>query len=274
MKKQLKKTVLLAFCLSIITLPSLAGEETQAEKKPNTDYRLLFNEGTPNLVSPHVWKKDTLFTMVSHNWFVQSFPKGSNASGAISYTPFNNFQVDGLLTLRGGIEAELGLKYQLLNQEEGASVSFSPRAAYNTRGNIFGIDLCIDRIFFEDRLQLGLSYTFLSSGAPENVNHIVQAVGLNTTTRVWGHWYLFGDIVLPLDEKLITSKGFIWSAGIKDQMIGTPHNLTLYIGNTNLHTLTARTISVNNTYPDVLRAGFEFSIIFEELAKLPKLIFS
>lgn len=271
--KSFKKLVLFSTISLICTaLPSKA-EERSVPNIPNGNHLMLFEEGTPNIVAPHTWKKDLFYGSFSHIWFLQSFPKGSNPSAFLSYTPVDNFQVDVIATLRDGFETEFGAKYQVFNQFKGDFLSLTPRIAYNTRGNIFGLDLSADKVFFKDRLSLGLNYTIFNTGEPDGVKGVVQALGANSILRIFGHWYLFGDTVIPLDPKLIASKGFVWSAGIKDQMRGTPHNATIYIGNSNLRTLSGRTLSVNNIYPDVIRVGFEFSVIIEELRRLPELIF-
>lgn len=270
MKNLLKYTFLVSFLIISTNQKSYSEEK----HKPNSNHLMLFQEGTPNVTSAHVWEQNQLYTKLGHIWFYQDFPRGSNPYGYLSYTPIQNLQIEGFGSLRNNLELEVATKYQLLNEYKGDFISLSPRLSYNSRGNVFGAELSIDKIFFEDRLMLGASYSVLNASPTDNITSIYQTVGLNSIVRVWGHWNLFGDIVLPLDSTLISKKGFIWSAGIKDQMMGTPHNFTLFVGNYNVGSVTGRNISEGNTYPDVIKMGFEFSIIFEDINELPKLIFS
>lgn len=272
MQKILKYS-LLVFSILLGTGLNAFSEETDKESKPNSSYLMLYEEGTPNIISPHVWKKNLLFAKFGHAWFYQDFPFGSNPYGNISFTPFDNFQIDSILSTRDKFEIEIGTKYQIFNQYKGDFLSLSPRISYNTRGNVFGAELSADKVFFEDRLMLGISYSFLNASPIDKVSTFYQTVGLNSIFRFWGHLNIFGDIVVPIDINTINTNGFNWSVGLKDQMMGTPHNVTLYIGNSNVNTITGRTISGGNKYPNVLKMGFEFSIIFEDITKLPNLIF-
>lgn len=271
MKNLLKIALVLASFVSLF--PFNAYAEENKTDKPNSNHLMLYEEGTPNIVSPHVWQKGLLSATFSHIWFNQDFPKGSNPAGLVSYTPIDNFQIDGGVTIRNGFEFEVGTKYQIFNQYKGDFLSLSPRLSYNTRGNVFAGEISADKVFFDDRLSIGLSYSFLNNASSDGIKTYYQTVGINSIVRVWGHWYLYGDLVLPIASSLITSRGFVWGAGIKDQMMGTPHNTTLYIGNSNVNTVTGRNISVSNTYPDIIKLGFEFSIIIEDITKLPKLMF-
>lgn len=277
MKNLLKIALITSSILSLSILNAFSEEEQQKpekRKRHNSDHFMLFEEGTPNIVSPHVWKAGQLSAVFSHIWFKQDFPKGSNPAGFIRFAPIDNFQIDGLVTTRNGVELEVGTKYQIFNQAKGDFLSLSPRISYNNRGNVFAGEVSADKVFFDNRLSLGLSYSFLNNADSDGIKSYYQTIGLNSILRVWGHLYLFGDIVLPLDTNTIKNRGFVWGAGIKDQMTGTPHNATLYIGNSNAASVTGRNISVNNNYPDVLKLGFEFSIVIEDISKLPKMIFS
>lgn len=269
MQKLLKYFLIVSGLILSISLNVLSEEN-----KPNSNHLMLYEEGTPNIISPHVWKKGLFYSKFGHVWSYQSFPKGSDPYGNISFTPIDNLQVDSAISIRNNLEFEIGTKYQLLNQYKGDFLSLSPKLSYNTRGNVFGAEISADKIFFDDRLMIGASYSFLNNASTDGINSYYQTVGLNSIIRFWGHWNLYGDIVLPINSNLINSKGFIWSAGIKDQMMGTPHNVTLFIGNSNVNTITGRNISDSNVYPDTLKVGFEFSIIFEDVSKLPELIFS
>jgi hypothetical protein len=235
------------------------------QHREDTDYTRTFREGTLNLVSPFTWKPDMFYILFSHNYFVSTFPRGSNPHFGFNYTPVKNLQLDALFTLRAPTEFEAGVKYQIFNEFEGDPISLAPRVSFNTRGSILGLDVSATKIFFGDVWQLGLGYRllgYLGDSKVDDLNgNFVHGIGANTIIRFWKHWHLFGDIVLPFDSSLIARNGFIWSAGIKKRLPGTPHILTLYVGNSNESTISGRTISTGNgKYPDMLKVGFNFSI--------------
>lgn len=245
----------------------------------DNDFTRTFKEGTLNLVSPFTFNKDTFYILFSHNFYESTFPKGSNPAFSFSYTPIKNLQLDTILSLRSSpLEWEIGAKYQILNEFEGSPISLTPRIAYNTRGNVLGLDISATKVFFDDIWQIGLGYRaleYFGNKAVDDVSsNFENGIGLNTIVRVWKHWYLFGDVVLPFDSTVIANHGFVWSAGIKKRIPHTPHILTLYVGNSNESTITGRTISIGNgKYPDMLKVGFQFSIGIPSLTKLPEKLF-
>ncbi|MFN8575878.1 MAG: hypothetical protein U0354_03395 [Candidatus Sericytochromatia bacterium] len=285
----MKKSSIILSSLIAITciLPAFSEEEVKPEikteikekKREDLDYTRAFKEGTINLISPSTWKRDTFYINYSHNYFQASIPRGSNPAFHFSYTPIDRLQVDTILSLRNSpLEFEFGTKYQILDEFKGDPLSITPRIAYNTRGNVLGLDLSASKTFFTDILQVGLGYrvlnyfgNFKDDGLASN---LVQGIGVNSILRVWKHWYLFGDAVIPFDGTLLSKSGFIWSAGIKKRIPFTPHILTLYAGNSNEGTISGRTISTGNgKYPDMLKLGFYFSIGIPEVSKLPEKLF-
>jgi hypothetical protein len=288
--KTIKTSALAASALIYLGTPVLAHEEEvvikEVQVKPpdvhreDVDYTRTFREGTLNVISPFTWKQDMLYILYSHNFYSGSFPRGSNPAFHFSYTPIKNLQLDTIFSLRTApIEFEAGVKYQILNELEGSPISLAPRVAFNTRGNILGLDISASKIFFDDIWQVGLGYRILGyfgdfKTTDDLSSNIAQGIGVNTIVRVWKHWNLFGDIVFPLDNGLMVKHGFIWSAGIKKRLPGTPHILTLYAGNSNESTISGRTISTGNgKYPDMLKVGFNFSIGIPNASKFPEKLF-
>lgn len=297
-----KKNLLLSLLISLsFTLPSYSEEiKTQTEevtqdnnevkkeikievkevkKREDKDFTRVFKEGTPNIISPSTFNPDTFYILYSHNYYQASFPRGSNPAFHFNYTPIEKLQLDTILSLRNSpLEWEIGTKYQILDEYKGDPLSLTPRVSFNTRGNILGLDLSASKTFFTDILQVGLGYRLLNYFGDYKVDNLTSAfnhgIGANAIVRVWKHWYLFGDTVLPFDPNLLSTRGFIWSTGIKKRIPSTPHILTLYVGNTNESTISGRTISNGNgKYPDMLKLGFHFSIGIRNFSKLPEELF-
>lgn len=305
-----KKIVLSLLLLPLISIvPAYAddddheGHEAGAEAKEHkgsghNDHdkkhmKNVFKEGTFNIISPFSYEADDCYVQFAHNYYLNSFPRGSNPYFNIGYTPINNLQFDLGIALRDSVELEGGIKYQIMNEFEGAPLTVASRLAYNTRGKIAGLDITAAKVFFDDVLEIGLDYrvfnyfdlsntgvmnsdmsNMMGSGKtmPMSNSGLVQAIGANTIVRVWNNWSLFADGVVPLDSNLM-SKGVTWSAGIKKRIDYSPHILSLYVGNTNESTISGKTLSTMNKYPDALKVGFDFSINIEHLSKLPKMLF-
>lgn len=267
----MKKKLLVLLPLLLFAVPAFADEHEEEDK----DFTYAFREGSLNLISANTFKPDTFYIQYSHNFFANSFPRGSNPAFLLSYAPIKNLQLDSVVTLRNSpVEWELAAKYQVLNEADGAPFSFSPRVAFSGRGNVVGVDLALSKIFFEDKLQLGLDYSFQSDAKSDWEAGMFNAIGANAIVRVWKHWNVYGDVFVPLNSALMAKNGFIWSAGLKKRIPDSPHILTLYVGNTNEASLSGRTISTSaNKYPDALKVGFNFSIGIEDLSKMGKKLF-
>jgi len=267
------KKFLLSIILFSISIPTYANEDKKEK------FKRAFEEGTINIVSSQVFNRDMFYILFSHNYFLISFPRGSNPAFQFSYVPINNLQIDSTLSLRQSpLEFEIGAKYSILDEFKGDILSLAPRISYNTRGNILGLDINASKIFFNNVLQIGLGYRLLNyfgNSKIDNLNtNLIQGLGFNTIFRFLKHWHLFADAVLPFNIDLLNTSGFIWSSGIKKRIPDSPHVLTLYIGNVNESTISGRTISTGNgKYPDMLKIGFLFSIGIEEVSKLPSKIF-
>lgn len=280
-----KKIVLSLLLLPLISIvPAYADEDEHEEKEHKGGHndhdkkhmKNVFKEGTFNVVSPFSFEADDCYVQFTHNYYLNSFPRGSNPYFNIGYTPINNLQFDLGVALRDSVELEGGIKYQIMNEFEGAPLTVASRLAYNTRGKIAGLDITAAKVFFDDVFQIGLNYrvfNYFDSGKVDGLStNLVQAIGANTIVRVWNNWSLFADGVVPLDSNLM-SKGFTWSAGIKKRIDYSPHILSLYVGNSNESTISGKTLSTMNKYPDALKVGFDFSINIEHLSKLPKMLF-
>ncbi len=244
----------------------MGEEEHEHHKNDKREFKRAFIEGTLNVISPYTYRKDSLYILYSHNFYTGSFPRGANPAFHFSYSPIKNFQLDTIFSLRySPLEFEVGGKYVVLNEFDGAPISLAPRVSYNNRANVVGLDISASKIFFEDILQVGLGYRAIGYfGDPkidDLTNKFAQGLGINAVYRFYKDWNLFGDVVVPFDSTLLNNHGFIWSAGIKKIIPHSPHILTLYAGNSNESTLTGRTISTGtNKYPDLLKVGFQFSI--------------
>jgi len=89
------KKILLAILLMNLAIPSYAHENDEEE-----NFKRAFEEGTINLISPQVFDKDMFYILFSHNYFANSFPRGSNPAFQFSYVPIDNLQIDSILSLR------------------------------------------------------------------------------------------------------------------------------------------------------------------------------
>lgn len=253
------------------------SEDDEEEHHSETDFSRAFLEGTPNLLSPSAVAPDSLYLLYSHNFYQTSFPRGSNPAFWMRYSPLDRLQIDALASLRSTtenpFEGELGVGYQILNEDDGDWFNLMPRIAYNSRGHVFGAELAATKYIFPEIWQLGLNARFLSSGKADSFDRPVGAIGLNTIVRVWKHWHLFGDVVVPLDGDILQNRSVLWSAGIKKRIPHTPHVLTLFAGNSQEQSLSGRTISPSNILGDVFRLGFVFSIDIDHLSQLPARLF-
>lgn len=294
--KQHKARLLTLFCLSLsllsLSLPAAAHEE-EHETEQSIDCRCetphngdeehehehgsendpyAFREGTPNLLSATVVGADHFDLMFSHNFYANTFPRGSNPAFWFKYSPLEHLQVDAMTSLRSPLELEFGLAYQLLDEYKNDWLNLTPRLSFNTRGNFVGGELSASKYIFPNIWQVGMDARVLSSGAADSINRPVAALGFNTMVRVWKDWHLFGDLVVPLDSELL-QRQLLWTAGIKKRIPHSPHILTLYAGNTEEQSLSGRTISSNGAFGDLFRVGFIFSINIGHVSHLPSRLF-
>lgn len=271
----MKKLLLALLASSLFITPALAHNHEEKEENHKPDKLIVFKEGTMNLVSTATFSPDTLYIMYAHNFYQSTFPRSSNPVFSLSYSPIKNLQIEALTALRQNpLEYEIGAKYQVLDQLDGAPLSLAVRGAFNNRGNIGGGDLSLSRIFFDDILQIGANYSIQSDATVDGYKGVFQAAGANAILRVWKDWYLFGDAMVPFNQELINKKGIVWSGGIKKKIPHTPHILTLFAGNQNEYTMSGRTISTSSgSIADVLKVGFNFSINISEVSKMPEKLF-
>lgn len=254
--------------------PPPMPEPVKREYKEDTNYTRVFREGTQNMTSAQTYPADTLYLLFSHNYFVNTFPRGSNPAFVMHYTPIKRLQVDTLLAFRHKpVEFEGALKYQIWDEYEQDWLSLAPRLSFNTRDNVFGAELAAQKFLIPDIWQVGLQYNFISNATSDGYARPVNALGMSTIVRVWKHWHLFGDVVVPLDSEILNKQGVVWSAGLKKRIPWTPHILTFYVGNSQEQSLTGRTIAAGSALPDFLKIGFLFSIRIPELSQLPSKLF-
>lgn len=242
------------------------------------DYSRAFKEGTPTIFSASTVPQDNFTLYYSHNFFWNTLPRGSNPAFWLKYSPLDHLQLDFMATLRSPLELEGGVAYQILDETRGNWLSLTPRVSFNSRGTIFGGEIAATKFIIPDIWQVGLEAQLISSGAADSFARPVAAVGLNTIVRVWKHWHVFGDVVLPFDGDIISKRGVLWSAGIKKRIPHTPHILTVYIGNEQEQSLSGRTISPTvlstaSGVGDILRLGFVFSISIDGISHFGERLF-
>lgn len=253
-------------------------EQEHAEHKghhgdEDTDFTKAFREGTPHLFSPNVVNADDFVLFYSHNFAFVTLPRGSNPAFWFKYSPLDKLQIDAMATLRDPREFELGLAYQILDENRGDWLSLTPRLAFNTRGTLFGGELAASKYIFPEVWQLGADLRLLSTGNPDGFNRPVAALGFNTMVRVWKQWHLFADVAIPFDSEILSTRSVLWSAGLKKRIPHTPHILTLYAGNSQEQSLAGRTISASSDLANVIKLGFIFSIEIDSVSKLPERLF-
>lgn len=236
-------------------------------------YDRAFAEGTPTLFSPSTLNPDTFTLLYAHNFFWSTLPRSANPAFWFKYSPLQNLQADFMATLRNPLELEVGLAYQILDEDRGDWLNLTPRIAYNSRGNLVGAEVAASKYIFPELWQVGLDARILSTGKPDGFDRPVAAMGFNTMVRVWNHWHLFGDVVIPFDSEILQTKSVLWTAGIKKRIPHTPHILTLFVGNAQEQSLSGRTISPSNVLADNFRLGFVFSIQIPQISDLPSRLF-
>lgn len=256
--------------LLLSSVPARADEENYAQETES--FAHAFNEGSPNIFSAQVVGQDHFDLFFAHNFYSTSFPRGSNPTFWLKYSPLEHLQIDALSSMRSPLELEFGLAYQVLEESAGDSFNLTPRLSFNTRGNFAGAELSASKFIWNEIWQVGMDARVLSSGQAENINRPVAAIGLNTIVRVWKDWHLFGDLVVPLDSELI-QRQLLWSAGIKKRIPDSPHILTFYAGNSQEQSLSGRTLSAKGDLSDLFRVGFIFSIDIENVSTMADRLF-
>lgn len=243
----------------------------------DTDYGRAFAEGTPTLFSPSTVPADNLTIYYSHNFMWSTLPRGSNPAFWFKYSPLEKLQIDALASLRSQVnyplELEAGVSYQILDEDKGDWLSLTPRISYNSRGHLVGGEVLASKYIFPEIWQVGLDARILSTGAPDTFARPVAAIGANTIVRVWKHWHLFGDVVVPLDGEILQKRSVLWTAGLKKRIPHTPHILSLFVGNAQEQSLSGRTISPSNVLGDVFRLGFIFSISIDGVSHMGERLF-
>lgn len=247
--------------------------ETHGQRGEDTNFSKAFREGTPHLFSPNLVDADDFTLFYSHNFAFVSLPRGSNPAFWLKYSPLDKLQIDAMATLRNPNEFEFGLAYQILDENRGDWLSLTPRLSFSTRGTLFGGELAASKYIFPELWQLGADLRLLSTGNPDGFNRPVAALGFNTMVRVWKHWHLFGDVAVPFDSEILSTRSVLWSAGLKKRIPHTPHILTLYVGNAQEQSLAGRTISASSDLANVIKLGFIFSIEIDSVSKLPERLF-
>lgn len=254
--------------------PAATPADCECTEEHDSGYQRAFAEGTPNLFSPVAVAPDHLSLFYAHNFFSASFPRSSNPAFWLRYSPLTNLQLDALVSLRERpAEGELGLGYQVFSENAGHWLNLMPRLSYNSRGNLLGFELGASKQLLPELWQVGLDARFLSTGKPDSFDRPLGAVGFNTLIRVWKHWHLFGDVVVPLDAEILQKRSVIWTTGLKKVIPDTPHILTLYAGNAQEQSLSGRTLSPGNVLADIFKVGFIFSIDIDHLSRLPARLF-
>ncbi|PKL77822.1 MAG: hypothetical protein CVV27_04485 [Candidatus Melainabacteria bacterium HGW-Melainabacteria-1] len=286
-KKPIINLVALSLCAGLAA-PALAQQPEAIEcrcdtapgtqpirpgRGPDLDYGRAFAEGSPLVFSASTVEADSLNIFYSHNFFWSTVPRGSNPAFWFKYSPLERLQIDAMTTLRSPFEVEIGLAWQILDESKGDLLSLTPRLAYNSRGNLVGGEIAASRFIFPELWQVGADLRLLSTAEPDGFNRPVAALGFNTMIRVWKHWHLYGDVVVPFDGEILQQRSVLWSAGIKKRIPHTPHILTLYVGNAQEQSLAGRTISTSNKLGDVFRIGFVFSIAIDEVSHMPEKLF-
>jgi hypothetical protein len=236
-------------------------------------YSAAFDYGTPQVISPQGIGLGEFQLRFSHRFQVApaSFPSDPAPALNLGLGLTRQLSMDLYTSTRTKpVDAELGMRYQWLDEWEGSPVSMNTRVSYTTHalgqaGSGVG-EVTLARNNLIPRLSVGMvgryfTYVARVGRTTLEVPGYLAAVGMGFTYSLLKNFNLVADFVSPLDQSVVGIQGFNWSTGIQWWIPNTPHVLNLFCGRMGPGNTLGRTFS--NQGLDDFRVGFEYHAFVE-----------
>lgn len=225
-----------------------------------------FDYGTPEIISPLSVEFGEVLVRFGHRFNVADFTHDNGMSLNLGLGVTNKLTTDFIFTSREDkpYDGELGLRYQWLDQYDGDLFSLGTRVGYGSIpvGTAVG-EVTLSRNDLLPRLGVGVVGRYFSNvGTLANLSDLggVAATGMGVSYAVWKGVNLVGDVMVPLETRVLAANGFSWTAGLQVWLPNTPHVLSLFVGRAGGGTTFGRTFS---TGMDIFRLGFEYDFHVE-----------
>jgi hypothetical protein len=222
-----------------------------------------FDYGTPEIPSPLNAKRGQMYMRMSHRYNAAAFPADSAPSLNLGLGLTKQITMDLIASTRNRpLDAELGLRYQLLDEYDGTPFALTTRLGYTSHigGSAIG-EVVASKNNLLPGLGVGLIGRYFSYVGDYSANPgWMTAGGLGLSYSLAEGMNLVGDIVAPLDQSVIDANGFNWSTGLQWWIPDTPHVLLLMVGRMGPGTTYGRTFSPGR---DTMRVGFEYHAHFD-----------
>lgn len=225
-----------------------------------------FDYGTPEIVSPLSVELGEVLVRFGHRFNTAEFPddNGIALNLGLGVTPKLTTDFSFTTNEHRLYDGELSVRYQWLDQYDDAPLSLGTRVGYGTVPVGTGIaEVTISRNNLLPNLGVGaIGRYFTNVGNLANLSNAggMAATGLGLSYSLWKGVNLVGDVMAPLDQRVIAVNGFSWTAGVQIWIKDTPHVLTLFAGRMGDGTSYGRTFSSGM---DTFRAGFEYDFHVE-----------
>ncbi|HEY9857684.1 MAG TPA: hypothetical protein V6D05_18200 [Stenomitos sp.] len=221
-----------------------------------------FDYGTPNIQSPLNAKRGQMYMRLTHRFNGAEFPSDSAPAFVMGLGLTKNVTVDLFTSTRNHpLDGDVGVRYQILDEYDGAPVALTARVGYTTHltGSAIG-ELTVSRNNVLPKLGIGLVGRYFSYVGDYNNPGWMTAAGVGASYELMTGLNLVGDVVAPLDQSVVAANGFNWSTGLQWWMPDTPHVLVLFVGRMGPGTTYGRTFSPGS---DTWRVGLEYHAHFD-----------
>ncbi|GEM_PF-2506973 len=222
-----------------------------------------FDYGTPGITSPLNAKRGQMYLRMSHRYNAATFPSDSAPALNLGLGLSQSFNLDAVASTRNTpLDGELAVRYQLMDEYEGAPLALNTRLGYTTHlGGSAIAELTASKNNLLPGLGAGVVGRYFSYVGDYSANPgWMTAAGVGLSYAIAEGLCFLGDVVAPLDRSVIDAAGFNWSTGLAWWMPDTPHVLLLMVGRFGPATTYGRTFSPGT---DTLRVGFEYHAHFD-----------
>lgn len=222
-----------------------------------------FDYGTPGIVSPLNSKRGQMYLRMSHRYNAETFPSDSAPALNLGLGLSQQLNLDFVASTRNRpFDGELAMRYQVMDEYEGAPFALNTRLGYTTHLGGSGIaELTASKNNLLPGLGAGVVGRYFSYVGDYAANPgWMTAAGVGLSYAIAEGLSLLGDVVAPLDKSVIDANGFNWSTGLAWWLPDTPHVLLLMVGRFGPGTTYGRTFSPGS---DTLRVGFEYHAHFD-----------
>lgn len=225
-----------------------------------------FDYGTPEILSPLSVEHGEVLVRFGHRFNVADYThdNGLVLNLGLGVTP--KLTADFLFTSeeKDPYDGELGVRYQWMDQYDDAPFSLATRIGYGSIPVGTGVgEVTLSRNNLLPNLGVGLvGRYFTNAGNLASLPNPggMGAGGLGFAYSLWKGVSLVGDVMAPLDQRVIAANGFSWTTGVQIWLKDTPHILTLFVGRSGGGTTFGRTFSPGM---DIFRVGFDYNFHVE-----------